>query len=317
MLPEELASIDLGALQTLIAVQDCGSFSEASMRLGVNQSTISYTIKRLRGAFNDPLFVRQGNAVLATEKCSQLAQEARRIIEQMGAISSPLGFDPATAEGNVTISCNHHERMFLIPDLVRRAQREAPNARIHIFESAVDGRQHLKQNTSDIVLGPVSIFGEAFYRRKMFTDFYACVMDPGHPLAQGDVSLERYRTMQHVAVTHNGRWEALYFAALRAMDIAITPAVTVSSHDILERLIPGSDLVATIPYRLAGRLSERLALRRFPVDVSIQVDMYWTERTHHSGLHRWVRQILADVARTNLRDEEAGDIAWEGAPDTP
>ncbi len=304
MLSEDLAGIDLSALQTLVAVQDCASFSEASQRLGVNQSTISYAIKRLRKAFNDPLFVRQGNSIVATDKCEQLAQEARSVIEQMAALSSPLGFDPATAEGSVTVSCNHHERMFLIPDFVRQAQKEAPKATIHIFESAVDGKQQLKQNTCDIVLGPLAIIGDIYYRRRLFTDYYACVMDPAHPLAEGTLTLERYCASRHVAVTHNGRWEALYFAALRTRDTAITPDVTVSSHDILERLIPGSDLVATIPYRLARRLSDKLAMRQFPLDVFIQIDMYWTERTHYSGLHRWARQILAEVAQRNLGSDD-------------
>ncbi|SIT56931.1 LysR family transcriptional regulator [Mesorhizobium prunaredense] len=302
MLPDELASVDLAALQTLVAVQDRASFSDASQLLGVNQSTISYAIKRLRKAFNDPLFVRQGNSIVATDKGEQLAQQARGILEQMAALSSPSGFDPATAEGSVTVSCNHHERMFLIPDFLRRAQKEAPQATIHIFESAVDGKQQLKENTCDIVLGPVSILGDIYYRRKMFSDHYACVMDPAHELTRGALTLERYCASRHVAVTHNGRWEALYFAALLARGIELEPDVTVSSHDILERLIPASELVATIPYRLARRLSDRLALRPFPMDVFIQVDMYWTERTHHSGLHRWARQILAEVAEENLGD---------------
>ena len=303
VLSNDLASIDLAALQALVTVHDCASFSDASLRLRVNQSTMSYAIKRLRNAFNDPLFVRQGNAIVATDKCYQLVKDARAIIEQMEALSSPLTFDPKTAEGSVTISCNHHERMFLIPDLVRKTQAEAPRTTINIFESAVDGKQHLKQNISDIVIGPVSIIGDTYYRRRLFTDFYACVMDPSHPLARGEFSLERFCTSRHVAVTHNGRWEALYFAALRARDIVITPQATVSSHDILERLIPGTALIATIPYRLARRLADRLALRRFPIDVFIQIDMYWTERTHFSGLHRWVRQILAEVARKNLGDQ--------------
>lgn len=303
MLNKELAGIDLGVLEALVSVHDCRSFSEASLRLGVNQSTISYAINRLRKAFNDPMFVRQGNSIVTTHKCEELAREARGIIEHMAALSSTTGFDPEAADGSVTVSCNHHERMFLIPDFVRRAQREAPNARIHIFESTVDGKQQLKQNTCDIVVGPVSIFGDIYYRRKMFSDRYACIMDADHPLARGELTLERYCAARHVAVTHNGRWEALYFAALRARDIALTPEVTVSSHDILERLIPGSELVATIPYRLARRFSPGLALRRFPLDVFIQIDMYWTERTHYSGLHRWARQILAEVAQAKLGDD--------------
>ncbi|TIS10769.1 MAG: LysR family transcriptional regulator, partial [Mesorhizobium sp.] len=106
MLSEELAQIDLSALQALVMVNDCRSFSEASERLGVNQSTISYSIKRLRKAFNDPMFVRQGNSILSTDKCRQLAQEARDVLERMQALSSLQGFDPATSTGSVTISCN-------------------------------------------------------------------------------------------------------------------------------------------------------------------------------------------------------------------
>ena len=179
MLPDELASVDLAALQTLVAVQDRASFSDASQLLGVNQSTISYAIKRLRKAFNDPLFVRQGNSIVATDKGEELAQHARGILEQMAALSSPSGFDPATAEGSVTVSCNHHERMFRHSGFLRRAQKEAPKATIHIFESAVDGKQQLKENTCDIVLGPVSILGDIYYRRKMFIGSLCVRHGPG------------------------------------------------------------------------------------------------------------------------------------------
>jgi DNA-binding transcriptional LysR family regulator len=296
MLPDDLARVDLNALQALVMVQDCLSFSEASQRLGVNQSTISYSIKGLRKAFNDPIFVRQGNSIIPTDKGRQLALEAREIMERMQALSSLRGFDPQTSTGSLTISCNHHERMFLIPAFVHEVQRQAPQIAVNIFESAVHGKQQLKENICDIVLGPVAIFGDIYYRRKLFTDSYACIMDPEHPLAEGELTMERYKQTRHIAVTHNGQWEALYFAALRALDVRITPSVIVPSHDNLEPLIRGTELVATIPYRLARRLSNKLTLKRFPLEVLIQIDMYWTERSHYSGLHSWARQILANVA---------------------
>ena len=64
--------IDIGILRTLVLVYDLQSFSAAAKRLDVNQSTISYAIERLRGAFGDPLFVRNGNGVTATERCAAL-----------------------------------------------------------------------------------------------------------------------------------------------------------------------------------------------------------------------------------------------------
>jgi len=303
MIPEDLAQIDLRSLQLLVNVHDSGSFSAAASQLGVSQSTVSYAIERLRKAFGDSLFVRQGNQITETEKCSELVSQAREIVNRMLAIAVPSEFDPATAEGVVTLSCNHHERFLLVPAFLKAMRRAAPNVLLNILESAVNGKQQLKENIADIVLGPVRILGEGYFRRRLFTDHYSCVMDANNPLADGDLTLARYRNAAHVAITHNGQWQALYFEALRARDISLKPQLTLPSHDSLELMIVETDLVATIPNRLASAYQDTLAVRSFPILIPIEIDMYWTERTHRSGLHRWGRQLLADVARATLADQ--------------
>src|SRR5882672_1304506 len=93
-----LDPVDIGALRTLVLVYDLQSFSAAAERLNVNQSTISYTVERLRDAFQDPLFVRQGNGVTATERCAVLVDWARETIGQIEGLASPAEFDPAVAK---------------------------------------------------------------------------------------------------------------------------------------------------------------------------------------------------------------------------
>ncbi|WP_225525209.1 LysR family transcriptional regulator [Rhizobium leguminosarum] len=302
MIPEELAQIDIRSLQLLVTVHDTGSFSAAASALGVSQSTVSYTIERLRKAFGDALFVRQGNQITGTEKCGELVSQAREIVNRMLAIAVPSEFDPKTAEGSVTLSCNHHERFLLVPVFLKAMRQAAPNVLLNILESAVNGKQQLKENIADIVLGPVRILGEGYFRRRLFVDHYSCVMDRKNPLADGELTLARYRQAAHVAITHNGQWQALYFEALRARDIALKPQLTLPSHDSLELMIVGTDLVATIPNRLASAYQDTLAVRSFPIHTPIEIDIYWTERTHRSGLHRWARQLLADVAREVVSD---------------
>lgn len=305
MLPEELAQIDLRSLHMLVTVSDCGSFSTASATLDVSQSTVSYTIERLRRAFGDPLFVRQGNRVTETEKCRDLVSQAREIVNRMHAIAAPADFDPSTAEGAVTLSCNHHERFLLVPAYIAALRQAAPRVVLNLLESAVSGKQQLRENAADIVLGPVRILGEGYFRRHIFSDHYSCLMDRANPLAKGELTLDRYQLAAHVTVTYNGQWQALYFEALRTRDIVLKPQLTLPSHDSLELMIAGTDLVATIPNRLASAYRDRLAVRRFPIHIPIEIDMYWTERTHRSGLHRWARQLLADVAKTLAPDAEA------------
>lgn len=297
MIPEELAQVDLRSMQVLVTVHDAGSFSAAAAQLDVSQSTVSYAIERLRRAFGDPLFVRQGNRITDTDKCRDLVSQARETVNRMLAIAVPNEFNPAVAEGAVTLSCNHHERFLLLPAFIKALRRSAPGVVLNVLESAVSGKQQLKENAADIVLGPVRILGEGYFRRRIFSDHYSCVMDAENQLAAGELTLQRFREAAHVAVTHNGQWQALYFATLRERDIFLVPQLTLPSHDSLELMIAGTDLVATIPNRLASTYDGRLAVRRFPFHIPIEIDMYWTERTHKSGLHRWARQLLVEVAR--------------------
>ncbi|MEH2515802.1 DNA-binding transcriptional LysR family regulator [Bradyrhizobium sp. AZCC 1610] len=136
--------VDIGALRTLVLVYDLQSFSSAAERLNVNQSTISYTVERLRGAFQDPLFVRQGNGVTPTERCAALVHWARETIGEIEGLASPAEFDPAVARGAVTISCNHHERQTLIPQFSARLRAAAPHARLVLLDAAGHGNVHLK-----------------------------------------------------------------------------------------------------------------------------------------------------------------------------
>ena len=295
----ELAQVDLRSLEVLVMVSDTGSFSKASIAMEVSQSTISYTVDRLRRAFSDPLFVRQGNQLTETEKCRDLVSSSREVVNRMRAMATPEEFDPVSAEGLITISCNHHERFLLMPAFVRALQTAAPHVGLVLLESAVIGKRQLKENAADVVLGPVKILGEGYLRRRMFTDHYTCLMDRSNPLSEGELTLERYSRAAHVTVTHNGQWQALYLDTLRVHGIELRPRLVVPSHDSLQLMLEGTDLVATIPHRLATVFAERLVVRRFPIHIPIEIDMYWTERTHRSGLHNWARQLLVDVARAH------------------
>jgi DNA-binding transcriptional LysR family regulator len=290
-------SIEIGTLRMLVLVYDLKSFSAAANRLDVNQSTISYAIERLRGVLGDPLFVRQGNSISATERCAALVAWAREIIGEIEGLAAPAEFDPATAQGTVTISCNYHERQTLIPQFCAGLRAGAPRTRLVLLDAAGHGNIHLKQNQCDIVLGPVGIVGENVYRRHILTDHYVCVTDRKHPLARSRITLSAYARAEHVFVTHSGEWQPLYFDVLKKNGIALEAAVTLPNHDSLELILAGNRLVATIPCHLARSMRGELHVAALPFHVPIPIDMHWSARTAKSGLHKWARDLLAEVAR--------------------
>jgi DNA-binding transcriptional LysR family regulator len=289
--------IEIGTLRTLVLVYDLKSFSAAAKRLDVNQSTISYAIERLRSVLGDPLFVRQGNGVSATERCAALVAWARDMLGEIEGLAAPVAFDPATAEGTVTISCNYHERQTLIPRFCAGLRTAAPRVRLVLLDAAGHGNIHLKQNQCDIVLGPIGIAGESFYRRHILTDHYVCVMDRHNPLARSRITLSAYARAEHVFVTHSGEWQPLYLDVLKDKGITLESAVTLPNHDSLERILAGSRLVATIPCHLARAMRGELHAAALPFRVPIPIDMYWSARTAKSGLHKWARDLLAEIAR--------------------
>jgi DNA-binding transcriptional LysR family regulator len=297
MVNSPIDPIDIGTLRTLVLVYDLQSFSAAAKRLDVNQSTISYAIERLRAALRDPLFVRQGSGISATERCEALVQWVREMIVEIEGLASPVEFDPAVAQGTVAISCNYHERQTLIPQFSARMRAMAPHARLMLLDAAGHGNVHLKQNQCDIVLGPVGIVGESVFRRHILTDHYVCVMDRAHPLARARITLSAYCKAEHVFVTHSGEWQPLYLDVLKARDIVLEPTVTLPNHDSLEHIISGTRLVATIPYHLARAMHGNLHVASLPFRVPISIDMYWSARTAKSGLHKWARGLLVDVAK--------------------
>lgn len=300
---QDLGKLDVVAMRVLLAVHDRGAFTAAAELLGLAQSTVSHQVGRMRGMFDDPLFVRMGAGVAPTPRGAEICRRLRPILDQLDALAEAAPFDPASAAGTLTISCNFHERRLILPGAVRRLRAEAPGLRLALHEAAVDGRRQLSEGAADMVIGPVAILGDMFYRRALFADRYVCVMDPGAPATRGGLDLAAFAAASHLAITHNGRWEAPWIPLVRARGIEPRIALAIPSHDALRPMLAGSDLVATIPGRMARELGEGLSILPFPLPAPIEIDMHWTERTHRAPLHVWARRIVAEAAREGRADE--------------
>ncbi len=106
--------------------------------LGQNQSSISYTLNRLRETFNDPLFVRSGRGVEPTVRCRQIVDTSGDILEHIEGLFHAAAFDPATSSETIRISCNHYERSVLVSHVIRR---DAPGIRLSIVQSLLQGHR--------------------------------------------------------------------------------------------------------------------------------------------------------------------------------
>ncbi|SFJ90790.1 LysR family transcriptional regulator [Celeribacter neptunius] len=288
---------DFRALDVLLRVYRLGSFTRAAEDLEMNQSVVSYTIDKLRGVFDDPLFVREARRLIATPRCEEVVTEAAELLERFSQLTATQDFDPKQSTETVTIACNYYERELIIPHLIHAIRAEAPKLRIEIVDSSYLGHDKLLRMEADLLIGPFVQLGAAFYARALYDDHYVCMMDPAHPMAKAALSMEEYLPLDHVYITYGGKWKSRYMQELERQGHEISIAIRTPSPAGIQTLIAGSELVATVPERLSRKLGQGLHIARCPVPTPVQIQMVWTARTHRSQMHQWVRDLVVRATR--------------------
>ena len=295
-MPRDPFDLDFASLRTLRAVHAETSFSRAADKLGVAQPSVSYTIARLRDTFQDPLFVRQGAGIVPTERCTEIVSQAAQLTDQFEALIAPRQFDPATARADVVISCNYYERVVILSGLIRMLRRDAPGIRIRVMPSTVYGRDQLSRSESDILMGPIEIEDENYYRRGLLKETYSCIMDPSNPLASVDMDMAKYTSAPQVVVNYGSTFRSRFLLVLEAMGENLTTVMEVPSPSDIPDLLHGTDLIATVPTRIARHFGAAVATVPCPVPAEIEIAMNWTARTHKSAPHGWLREKIAQTA---------------------
>jgi DNA-binding transcriptional LysR family regulator len=75
--------------------------------------------------------------------------------------------------------------------------------------------------------------------------------------------------------------------------------LSVSSFLVVPQIVAGSDLIALVPARIADGSNRALQILRPPVDVEgFSLSLIWHERTHAHAAHRWIRDALAEWAKS-------------------
>jgi len=293
-------NIDVVALRTLQMVHERQSFTATATALDVNQSAVSYTIDKLRKVFGDPLFFRQGGKIVATERCNALVGSIDVILQQFEALLEPEQFDPATADQAVTIACNFYERQIIIPKIICQLRHLAPDIRVSLINSTFEGDEQLKRSEADLLIGPLRPDLQDFFCSKLLDEHYVCVMDPEHELANEPLMLADYVLCPHATISYGGTWRSRYLTELANRQLSLNQILSIPSPACLAETIIGTDLVSTVPSRVAATLKHGLHITDCPIPAPFEVDLVWTTRTHHAPMHIWLRQLISRTVKEQL-----------------
>ena len=297
-----LNGVDLNLVLALDALLAERHVTRAAARLGVTQSAASHALARLRELIGDPLLVRGARgAMVPTPRAEALAPQIHRVLTDLAGALRGETFDPATAKRTFRIGASDYVELVLLPRLMERVSRLAPNVNIWIHSFVNHGDEELSAGQIDLALGIPQGAARAAgsYEKVLFDESFTCIVRGGHALAGARMTLPRYCESPHLMVAPRSLPGSFVDTALAELGRARRIALAVPHFLVVPYIIAGTDLVATLPNRVAALFAEMLGLATMPPPIQIpkfQIAAAWHERNHHDAPHRWLREQVLAVA---------------------
>lgn len=290
---ESLHSIDLNLLKALDALLDELSVTQAAKRLAVTQPAVSNSLKRLRETFNDPLFIRGQHELIPTLRAQELRLPIKNLLNDARQLFIPQHFDPSTTEMTLTIAATDYSLAVVVLPFIIVLRKAAPNIKvvtINLDHSRL--QQQLESGHVDLVVDTPSMLFPDLHNRKLFDEHYLCIMREQHPLSGMQLTLNSFCEAQHGLVSpEKGQLVGITDEVLASLGKERQVVVSLSSFLGLVDLVRRTDLLATVPSRLAG--SQGIIACQPPLSIpGFSKFLYWHARTHHDQAHRWIRDIF-------------------------
>jgi DNA-binding transcriptional LysR family regulator len=296
----ELRLDELRILRTLLQER---SITRTAELMRTTQPGISKVLKHLREQFDDPLFVRRGNAMQPTARAVDISSRLQHLLRAADDLRAAAdAFDPMRSERRFTLLVTDVGMIRFLPPLISRIAVKAPH--VSVCAVQLDQRefeQKLEAGEADLALGALPKAAGYLRRQRLYFDSYVSVIRKGHPAIAASRLREGFLAARHIVVTSSQAGHAAHGVAERVM-VAEIPAANILLRVpsfVAAAVVAGeTDGIATLPANLAKRIAAPLGLMSFAPPVAlprIEITQYWHERYHRDAAHRWIRSLSFDL----------------------
>jgi DNA-binding transcriptional LysR family regulator len=298
-----LSRLDLNLLRVLEALLIERSVSAAGELLGLSQPAVSNALRRLRSLTGDPLFVRTRHGMEPTPAALLLGEPVREGLATIRAgFARSASFEPGNARRTFTLLMNDVGASSFLPLVVRRLAEEAPRVDLVVQDrDLANYADALDSGAADLAVGRIMLSG-AFRSRLVGTSPYVVVLSDSHPLLTRGrdraprLTMAAYLAAPHIVVSPRGATENPVERKLAALGHRRRIALSLPHISALAAILPGSDLIATVPDRCVLTIIRGLPLAWVPLPFQLpanEVRQWWHPRHDLDPGHAWLRGLFA------------------------
>jgi DNA-binding transcriptional LysR family regulator len=297
----DIRAVDLNLLKAFDALHSERAVTRAASRIGLSQPAMSHALSRLRGLFSDDLFVRTQSGMEPTARAREIAPLISAAIERIeAALNLGAGFDPATSHATFTAGMGEYAEVALVGRLAENFSREAPGAILRLLSMhGADAAEQLERGTIDVAIAHLRALPPTIETTLLFRDPFVVVARKSHPITQTPLTVEAYAAQNHVLVSPRGDTSGALDRLLVDYGQRRRVSLLVATYLAVPAALAGSDLIATVPSRVARLIAAHaeIATLPLPIDHAATVSIAWHRRTASEPAQAWFRKLLVDAAR--------------------
>lgn len=295
---------DLNLLVAFDALMRECHVTRAAHLLDISQSSMSLALAKLRVMFHDPLLIKSGNGLIPTARAIELTPMVEKILQSVDmVIHEKAPFVPSLATESIKIIVIDYIDFVVMPRLIDELRRNAPNVSLKVINpNPLRLGEMMSRGDIDMALTYFPKPPENVRTRSLFSDKLVGIARIGHPLFERALTLDQFCDLGHIGIEPSEgakMYNELVDIPLQRAGKGRRIALSKQTFLGVPFVVGQTDLVATIPEKVAHRLAGITSIRTFnpPIEVApIQVVLMWHDRTHTNPFHIWLRELIAMVS---------------------
>lgn len=296
----ELKDIDLNLLVIFNQLLTEKKVSKVAENLGLGQPAVSNALARLRKLLGDELFLRTSSGMLPTPFASQLAESINDALGLIhGAVNTRNSFEPASSQRRFSIGMTDIGEIYFLPQLMEKLQTVAPSVSIStVRNTAINLKDAMEAGHIDLAIGLLPQLKAGFFQRRLFIQKYVCLFRKGHRLGGQTMQPADFYAADHVAIVSAGTGHNKVDEILDSSSPQRRVKLTVPHFVAVGHILQSTDLLATVPERLAERMATPFNLQyvAHPVKLpEIAINVFWHAKNQKDPANQWLRSLIFDM----------------------
>jgi len=189
--------------------------------------------------------------------------------------------------------------IYFLPTLMERLRQQAPGVSLStVRNTAINLKDEMEAGKVDLAVGLLPQLKGGFFQRRLFRQRYVCLFRQGHKLDKKKISLSDFSAAQHLVVVSAGTGHGKVDELLKRGGIERDVRLTVPHFVGVGHILQVTDLVATVPERLAERLVEPFELTyvAHPAKLpEVAINVFWHAKFHKAPANQWLRSLVFEV----------------------